>query len=390
MKICLVHNEYGTFSGEEAVVTSQIKLLEEHGHEICRFTRSSTEIEQMRLGKLRALCSGIYNPFSVRSFRRFLIGEQPDFIHVHNLYPLISPAILHVCKEFHVPVVMTLHNYRLICPNGLFMVRGKICEKCCGGKEFYCFVNNCEGSIGKSLGYALRNYVARIRKSYLRHIHGLAALTDFQRQKLIQEGYSVARIQIVPNMSKAASGNGGETLGDYIGYVGRISPEKGVDNLLEAAIKHPDINFQAAGDYDKAPELVEQAPQNFHFKGHLSYDAVGLFIAKSRFIVLCSICYEGFPMILVEAMLRCRPVIASRLGGIPEVVDDGVTGLLFEAGNADDLVDKIQYLWDNPDICRKMGKAGKEKALREYTPDVYYKRLMDMYNTAEEICKSEN
>lgn len=389
MKICLVHNEYGTFSGEEAVVASQIQLLEEHSHEVCQFSRSSAEITKMKLGKLQALCSGIYNPFSVRSFRCFVSHEKPDLIHVHNLYPLISPAILHVCKEFSLPVVMTLHNYRLMCPNGLFMVNGTICEKCCGGKEFWCFFKNCEENLGKSLGYALRNYVARIRKSYLDNVHVFAALTDFQRQKLIQEGYPSERIKIIPNMSQPVSTTGRKPLGDYIGYVGRISPEKGVNDLLKAASKHPHIDFQAAGGYDKAPELVDKAPQNFHFRGHLPYDTVGTFMAKSRVIVLCSIWYEGFPMILVEAMLRGRPVIASRLGGLPEVVDDGVTGLLFEAGNAEDLAEKIQYLWDNPELCRKMGEAGREKALREYTPDVYYERLMDVYQEAETICRSE-
>ncbi len=167
MKICLVHNEYGTFSGEEAVVASQVGLLEKHGHTVCQFTRSSTEIPQMKFGPLQALCSGIYNPFSVQSFRRFLSDLRPDLVHIHNLYPLISPAVLHVCKEFSLPVVMTLHNYRLMCPNGLFMVNGTICEKCRGGRELWCLLNNCEGNLGKSLGYALRNYIARIRKSYL-------------------------------------------------------------------------------------------------------------------------------------------------------------------------------------------------------------------------------
>ncbi len=389
MKICLVHNRYGTFSGEEAVVASQIELLEKHGHEVCQFSRSSAEIKEMVLGPLQAFCSGIYNPFSVQSFRRFLADQKPDLIHVHNLYPIISPAVLHVSKEFNLPVVMTLHNYRLICPNGLFMVKGTLCEKCCGGKEYWCFLKNCEGNLNKSLGYALRSYVARKRKSYLRHIHAYAALTAFQRKKLIQEGYAAERIQIVPNMSdpeRVTNSNSG-CLGDYVGYVGRISPEKGVDNLLEAARKHPHISFQVAGDYAKAPELVSKAPQNFHLKGHIPYDSVGMFMAKSRIIVFCSICYEGFPMILIEAMLQGCPVIASRLGGIPEIVDDGVTGLLFEAGNSDDLKEKIQHLWDNPQLCRKMGAAGKNKALREYTPNAYYIRLMDVYRAAGETKK---
>jgi glycosyltransferase involved in cell wall biosynthesis len=387
MKICLVHNEYGTFSGEEAVVASQVKLLEEHGHQVCRFTRSSVEIERMMLGQLRAFCSGIYNPFSARAFRRFLVDQRPDLVHIHNLYPLISPAVLHVCKEFSLPVVMTLHNYRLICPNGLFMVGGKICEKCRGGKEYWCIFRKCEGSLLKSLGYALRNFAARVRKDYLHNVHVFAALTYFQRQKLVSEGYPAERVMVMPNMSQPAGETGTEDLGNYIGYVGRVSPEKGVDTLLEAADKHPQIPFQVAGGYDKYPELIARASGNFHFLGHLARNSVDNFIAQSRIIVMCSICYEGFPAVLVEAMLRGRPVIASRLGGIPEVVDEGVTGLLFEAGNAVDLAAKIQYLWAHPDLCRQMGEAGRKKALLEYTPDTYYRRLMDVYRQAEKICR---
>jgi glycosyltransferase involved in cell wall biosynthesis len=160
-----------------------------------------------------------------------------------------------------------------------------------------------------------------------------------------------------------------------------------VSTLLEVAEKHPHIPFQAAGGYDKATEIVARTPENFHFLGHLARNSVDTFIARSRIIVLCSICYEGFPMILVEAMLQGRPVIASRLGGIPEVVEDGVTGLLFEAGNADDLAEKINYLWEHPELCRQMGEAGREKALREYTPNTYYRRLMDVYQKAERIAE---
>ncbi len=177
-------------------------------------------------------------------------------------------------------------------------------------------------------------------------------------------------------------------MGDYIGYVGRVSPEKGVDTLLKAAEKHPEITFKAAGEYDQAGDLVTNAPDKFLFLGHLARDTIDYFIARSRIIVLCSIWYEGFPMILVEVMLQGRPIIASRLGGIPEVVDDGVTGLLFKAGNADDLAAKIQYLWERPNMCRQMGEAGRKKALREYSPETYYKRLMGVYQKAQEICKT--
>jgi glycosyltransferase involved in cell wall biosynthesis len=284
---------------------------------------------------------------------------------------------------------MTLHNYRLICPNGLFMVKGEICEKCSGGKEFWCFFRNCERSLSKSLGYALRNFVARVRRSYLNNVHVYAALTCFQRNKLVEEGYLAERIEVVPNMVQPVVDIGIDSLGDYIGYVGRVSPEKGVHTLLEAARSQPKIKFQAAGGYEKVLELVRQAPGNFRFLGHLTRHYVDAFMAKSRVIVLCSICYEGFPMVLVEAMLQGRPVIASRIGGISEIIEDNITGLLFEAGNAEDLAGKIQYLWDNPELCRKMGRAGREKALLEYSPAAYHRRLMDVYEKAKEICQNQ-
>ena len=389
MKIAIVHNEYGTFSGEEAVVAGQIQLLEKHGHSVCKFIRSSTEIDKKFLGQLQAFCSGIYNPFSVHSFKRFLSQHSPDIIHIHNLYPLISTAILHACKDFNTPVVMTVHNYRLICPNGLFMVNGEICEKCCGGKEYSCVLNKCEGSFGKSLGYALRNYVARKRKSYLHNIHCFAALTAFQQERLVAEGYPLEKIMLLPNMSQPVSDKNTANPGEYIAYVGRISAEKGVDCLIDVAKNNPNIPFKAAGGYDEKPLLVAMAPDNFSFTGHRPSKQVSNFMLQSRFIVLCSVCYEGFPVVLVEAMLRGKPVIASHLGGIPEVVADGITGLLFEADNTTDLEQKIKFLWKNPKLCRKMGAAGKEKALREYTPEVYYTRLMEIYQKAGEICNEE-
>ena len=390
MKVCLVHNEYGKFSGEEAVFFSQKQLLEEQGHEVCQFTKSSREIDNSIWRQFHAFCSGIYNPFSVSKFRRFLKQQEPDLIHVHNLFPLISPAVLHVCKEFKLPVVMTLHNYRLLCPNGLFMVNGKVCEMCCSGKEYWCIIKNCEKKVLKSFGYALRNFVARTRKSYLNNVHIYAALTGFQRKKLIANGFHEKNIEVLPNMAFQHCDLNINSLGEYIGYVGRVSGEKGVDILVAAAEKCPPISFKAAGTYEDAEEIVRGAPENFQFYGHLARDVVDKFITSSRIIVLCSVWYEGFPMILVEAMSLGRPIIASCLGGVPEIVEDGVTGLLFEAGNPDDLAEKIQYLWEHPDLCRQMGKMGRLKAQKEYSPEKYYQRLIDVYEKAQKVCRNEN
>jgi len=382
VKILLVHNAYAKFSGEEAVVESTSRMLVEQGHEVLQFTRNSAEIPNMPFGKLRAFYSGIYSLSSKKAMRGLLAEHKPDIVHVHNVFPLISPAILPECNKAGVPVVMTVHNYRLVCPNGLHMTNGKVCEKCCGGKEYQCLLNNCEGSLFKSLGYFLRNYVARKLKLFKNNVMRYACLTKFQKQRLIDAGFAAERLAVIPNMSDMQERKNEDSIGDYIGFIGRISPEKDVATLIKAAKVNSDILFKAAGDYNRMPNLPKEASKNFEFCGHLSGNELRSFYLHSRMFVLPSIWYEGFPNTLLEAMALAKPVVCSRIGGLPEIVDDGVTGLLFEPGNADDLTEKIRYLWDRPQLCRQMGQAGKEKALQEYSPQKYYKRLMAVYEKA--------
>ena len=378
MKVLIVHNDYGKFSGEEAVVESTVRLLVEKGHKVLRFTRSSEEIPNMPFGKTRAFFSSIYSFSSKKLMRKLLAEHEPDVVHIHNLFPLISPSVLGECRKAGVPVVMTVHNYRLICPCGLFMSKGRVCEKCSGGKEWWCFFKNCENNIPKSLGYSLRNYVAGKFKFYKDNVTIYACLTEFQRQKLIENGFAPERICVIPNMadSQVASDH---IVGNYVAFVGRLSKEKGIKLLNEAASKLPEIAVQLAGQ-NSIPNM-NYAP-NMKCVGSLEKGKLNSFYCNSKFLVLPSICYEGFPMVLVEAMMSGKPVIASRIGGIPEIVDNGITGLLFEPGNADDLAEKINYLWNRPDLCRQMGQAARQKALREYTPAKYYERLMAVYRKA--------
>lgn len=384
MKILLIHNSYGTFSGEEAVVQDIRHLLEGQGHTVVSYIRHSEEISQKAFGKIRAFFGGIYNPFMQRDLRRFIEKNKPDIAHVHNLFPLISPSALVACRQAWVPVVMTVHNYRLICPNGLFMSHGEVCERCTQGREYWCLFRNCEGSFPKSLGYALRNWVARKRRFFLDHVSVFAALTEFQRKRLIKEGYPEERIVVIPNFAMAENKQLSQNRA-YVGFAGRISPEKGVQILMDVARRLPDIPFRAAGGSDSMSELLKQAPENFKFEGHLSKESLDDFYAGCRMIILPSTWFEGLPFVLIETMLRGIPVICSRIGGLPEIVEDWVTGLLFDPGNSNDLADKIRYLWGNPDICLKMGQAGREKALREYTPDRYYGKLMAAYGKAHTL-----
>lgn len=389
MKVLFVHNDYGAFSGEEIVLKSQVQLLQEHGHEVFWFRRGSSEIDSMFLGKIRAFFSGIYSYRSRNDMRTLLKRIQPEIVHVHNVFPLISPSVFLAFAETRVPVAMTVHNYRLVCPNGLHLPKGgrEICEKCCRGSEYWCVLRNCEQSLPKSLGYALRTYVARRLGFFRKNVTLFACLTEFQRKRLIAEGYPAERLQVVPNMYPADTETGidRERCGDFVAYVGRISPEKGIKLLLSAAESLWNIPFRLAGSYNAMPEFVDCAPANVAFLGNVDREHLPKFFSQSRFLVLCSTWFEGFPMAILEAMVHAKPVICSRIGGLPEIVDDGVTGLLFEPGNAVELAEKIRYLWHRPDLCRQMGLAGREKALREYSPGKYYERLMEVYKKAMKL-----
>jgi glycosyltransferase involved in cell wall biosynthesis len=200
MKILVVHNGYGRFSGEEAVVEAQCQLLGERGHRVSRFTRTSADIPRMRFGKVRAFFSGIYSHASARCMQQRLEVDRPELVHVHNLYPLISPSVLGVCRRAGVPVVMTLHNYRMLCPTGLHLRGGRICEECIGGREYRCVLHNCENNLAKSVGYAARNYFAR-RWRVFDSVSVFAVLTDFQRRRLVAQGFPADRFVVIPNMA---------------------------------------------------------------------------------------------------------------------------------------------------------------------------------------------
>jgi glycosyltransferase involved in cell wall biosynthesis len=376
MKILFVHNAYQKVSGEEIMISRIIDVLKKRNHEVSTYFRNSNQITSTA-DKTRAFFSEIYSRKSRTDFRTFIARNRPDIIQIQNLYPQISPSILLEARQQKIPVVMRCSNYRLICPNGLLMTRGKICERCTGGHEWWCLLRNCEESLPKSLGYALRNYIARVGRLYLDNVTAYYAQTDFQRRTLAENGLPLERIFLIPNMIEPRSTSA--ATGRYVAFSGRISPEKGVSSLIAAAKLLPQVAFKAAGDYGSFPQLPRSAPSNLTFCGNLSRARMPDFYKSSRFSVVCSIWYEGFPSTILEPMMMGKPVICANIGGLSEIVEDGVTGLLFKPGDARDLSRKIELLWNNPSLCRQLGQTGRAKALDEYSAEKYYARLMEVY-----------
>ena len=380
MRILLVHNEYAALSGEEVMLRRIALLLSRHGHEVQWLRRSSTEIGNSLVRKAGAFLSGIYSPAARNEMKRILDRSQPDLVQVQNLYPLISASILGEIRRRGIPLVMRCANYRLLCPNGLLMTRGRVCHRCAEGGEWWCVAKNCLGQPAKSLGYALRNYAARRRGWFRDNVSLYIAQTRFQKELLSKYGYEPAKIMVVANMVEPAPA--AEGIGEYVGFAGRVSPEKGIDTLLAAARQLRSIPFRIAGSLHAMPGVLSDLPPNVEFCGHLGHAELGRFYDNARFIVLPSTCYEGLPSTVLSAMVRGRAVVASNLGGIPEVVRHGQTGLLFGPGDSVDLTRTIDALWNDQALCRQLGNAARETALTEYSPGRYYDELMGAYGMA--------
>lgn len=385
-KILIAHNEYGKFSGEEAVVDKMAAMLSSNGWDVAQLRMSTAEAHENLTGKINGFISGIYCPSGVRAMREALEREKPDVVNVHNLYPFISPAALRECKKAGVPVVMTIHNFRLICPTGLFMRDGKPCELCLEkGNEWGCVRYNCEHSISKSIGYAARNAVARISRHYMDCVDIFACITDFQRQKLIAAGFPAEKIVVIPN-SVDIKPESDVSLGDYVGYCGRVSYEKGGDVFVELARRNPDIQFKLAGEVrDKS--LVGEIPANLEMLGYMAGNDLEDFYRNSRFMVMPSRWYEGFPMAILEAADYRKPVIGPDHGGFTEIIgkDEDAIGVLAHPNDIDSFENAIVSLWNDPERTLQLGNAAHAKLLSTYSADVISKKWLQLFYL---VCES--
>jgi len=383
MNILYIHNDYGKPSGEEHAAEEIPGLLIEKSHSVWWYRRSSAELYRSRIGALKGFCTGIHNPASAAALDRLLQERRPDVVLVQNIYPLISPSIFDVLRRRRLAVVMRCPNYRLVCPSGLHFTGREVCERCLGrGREWWCLWRNCEGRYLKSAGYALRNAVARIRGSIVNSVHVFLVQSGFQKAKFVESGIPAERIEILPGIVRPEPSAGEVELGDVVAYVGRISPEKGIREFVEAARRAPEIPFVVAGDCEAAGALRAGAPANGQGLGVLDRDARRRLYARSRMIVVPSLCYEGFPNELVQAMSLGKPVVCSAIGGLSEIIGYGAAGLLAEAGNVKELASRIRALYFRPELCRKLGRAGRERAEQEYSRERAFERLMQAFQKA--------
>jgi len=384
MRVLLVHNFYRHAGGEDAVFGHEGELLTAHGHDVREFTVSNEDIR----GPLGAFRAAMAVPYSVRARARMakLLGEHaPDLVHVHNFFPLLTPSIFDACRDARVASVMTLHNYRLICPAATLYRDGRVCEECVTGSPYRAVLHGCyRGSRSGSL--AVARMVARHRRcgTWATRPDRFIALTEFAKRKFIEGGLPGAHIRVKANfLPDDPAVVGGQAAGRSGAlFVGRLSPEKGIGTLLDAW-QDMDVPLRVIGEGPLLEEARRRKGPAVTVSGAMGKEDVAAAMARAAFLVLPSQWYEGFPMVLVEAFRAGLPVIASKLGAMAEIVEDGKTGLHFTPGDASDLAAKVRFAVANPDAMRAMGVNARKIYVENYTAGVNYARLMEIYDEAQ-------
>jgi glycosyltransferase involved in cell wall biosynthesis len=390
MKVIQVFNYRKGRGGEEFIFENTVEILRRWGTSVEVWSRNLEELGQGLLGRAQAAMSGVYSFSSARQMRHLIRKSRPDLVHAHNIYPQLSPSIFAACQSLGVPVIWHRHDHRPMCPTGQCFLNGRTCELCVGGREYHCVLKNCRKNFAESIAYATRTNLARKLRLLTKNVTLFIAPSEYLKNCLEHAGYGREKTVVVHHPVNVSSNDRIPYAGKYVGYVGRVSAEKGVGTLVSAAALVPHISVSIAGDASKCCDVLSKAPKSVSLLGGIPRTHLKRFYRGARFVVIPSICFDVFPTVALEALSHGIPVIGSRIGGIPEIVQDGITGFLFEPGNVDELAGKMRLLWENPDLCRQMGRAGRKLVSDEHSEDAYYRDLLDVYEKAIEIQKNHS
>jgi glycosyltransferase involved in cell wall biosynthesis len=380
MRILLVHDFYQQPGGEDAVVRHEMALLQSKGHEVVLFSVHNDDIKGI-LRKAVTAVLAVYNPWARRRLTAALAKTRPDIVHVHNFFPQLSPSVFDACRAAGIPSLMTLHNFRILCPTSFLYHDTHLRERSLRHSCFWTVKQRVyrRSYIGTFFVACMVEFHKRIG-TWRNKVDRFIALTDFAKQKFIEGGLPPDRISVKGNFISAPRAT--EEMGDRRRgalFVGRLSEEKGLTTLIDAW-KGIDYPLRIVGD-GPLREFCEKA-QSEHVAclGRLSPEQVFDEMARAAFLVLPSVWYEMFPLSLAEALAAGLPVIASRLGGLSEMIEDKRTGLIFAAADAADLADKVRWAVAHPGRMREMGRSARAVYENRYTPEANYVDLITIYD----------
>lgn len=383
MKILSVHNLYQIRGGEDESCESEERLLREQGHQVDTYKANNDRVQSLSKGQLAVRT--IWSRETYRKVQAQLqIGQPYDIVHVQNFFPLISPSVYYAAKSRGVPVIQTLRNYRLLCPNALFFRDGQVCEDCLGKAIPYPgVVHNCyRENKGASLAVAAMITAHRGLRTWTTMVDRFIALTHFARNKFIEGGLPSEKIVVKPNFVNPDPGCG-EGLGEYALYVGRLSVEKGLDTLLSAwPLLNQTIPLKIVGDGPLSDYVRQACAANpkIEWLGRQPMEAVHQLMGDASFLIFPSKWYETFGRVAVEAFSKGTPVIAANIGAIAELVQHERTGLLFEPDNPVDLATQVNWLISQPEKMTLMRKEVRTEFQDKYTAEINYKRLIRIYD----------
>jgi glycosyltransferase involved in cell wall biosynthesis len=386
MRILSVHNRYLIRGGEDESREAEENLLRQMGHQVDVYEEDNKTLAS--LTKLQALTKTIWSQSSYRKIREQLNQAQYDVVHIQNFFPIISPSAHYAAQAAGVPVVQTLRNYRLLCPNALFFRDNHVCEDCLGKKIPYPGVlHRCyRESLPASVGVTAMLTTHRLLKTWTRKVNVYIALTNFAREKYIQGGLPPEKIVVKPNFVSPDPGVGLGN-GRYALYVGRLSVEKGLDTLL-AAWRHLNGKFplKIVGDGPLSEEVrfAVQSLVDVEWLGIKSMSEVHTLMGNATVLIFPSKWYETFGRVAVEAFAKGTPVIGANIGALQGLIDSGRTGLHFQPGNAEDLASKVAWLVDRPESLKQMRQEARSEFENKYTDRTNYKILMNIYERAIE------
>ena len=381
-RVLVVHNRYQRPGGEDAVVDAEVELLRSRGHAVETYLRSNDELAGMKARD--AFVQALWSRRSGNEVTGLIAAFRPDLVHVHNTFARVSPSIHWAAARAGIPVVQTLHNFRLLCAQAMFLREGRVCEDCVGRLPWRGIAHKCyRDSRLQSAALVAAIGAHRALGTYRAKVARYIALTAFCRDKFIEGGLPASRVAVKPNFVDIARAPASPRRGGL--FVGRLSPEKGTGVLLDALKELPGITLDVIGD---GPERAAVAahPQ-VSFLGWLAPAEIYARMHRAAYLVMPSIWYESFPRTLVEAYASGLPVVASRIGALAELVDHGGTGLVFEPGSARDLARHIAWAGAFPAKMLAMGENAREKYERAFTPGKNYDQLMTIYEDAIATCR---
>ncbi len=385
MKILIVHNTYQRTGGEDFVMESEANLLQKYGHQVEKMIYRNDDIHSIG-DKIKTAKGLFYNRESAKKLEKVINTFHPDVIHVHNIFYLASPSIFYEAKKLNIPVVLTLHNYRLICPGALLLRDAKVCELCVhktfpiAGIKYGCH----RGSSLQTAQLTLMTGIHKVLNTWKNKVDRYIALTEFARQRILDSSLKLSPEQVLvkPNFVEDMGEAPYSQREPFFLFIGRLSEEKGIHTLMEALHQNP-FPLEVIGDGPLRAEVekAESSLPNVKFWGFKDKAFIAERLGKCSALIFPSIWYEGMPLTLLEAFSRGTPVISSDMNNINMIVKNGHNGIHFQSGNARDLTDTISHFSKKRDQYRDFYVQARNDYDTLYSPQANYQQLVQIYES---------